>query len=122
MAAQVFCFLADNLPKPLLDSRIVHVVVVYPILVASVVRWVYVDTFDLTSVSRQQSLQRFEVITFNEQILSVRVSERKIGVAFQQPRRDMPMMINDSFFANPVECWHPCSLLVFKSKSCSVSY
>ncbi len=52
MAAQVFRFLTDNLPEPLLDSRIVNVVVVDPVLVACVVWRVDVDTLHLSSVPR----------------------------------------------------------------------
>ena len=41
---------ANRFSKPFLDSRVVNVVVIDPILVPGIVRWINEDAFDFTSV------------------------------------------------------------------------
>ena len=43
MACQVLTLFADNLTQPLLDLRVIDIIVVDPALVAGVVRWIYQD-------------------------------------------------------------------------------
>lgn len=44
MAGQVLALFAHHFAQPLLDFRVVHIVVVYPALVAGVIRRIYVPT------------------------------------------------------------------------------
>ena len=59
MACQILAFLADYFAQPLLNMRIIDIIVVAPLLIASVVRRIDVDALHPTLILRQQSFQGF---------------------------------------------------------------
>ena len=83
VAAEVFGFFADDLTEPLADAGIVDVVVVDPAFVAGVVRRVDVNALDLPAISRQQRLECFEIISFDQQVFRFRIAHRQLRIALQ---------------------------------------
>ena len=69
MAAEIFCFFADDLFKPFLDTGVIDIVVVDPVLVAGVVRRVDVNALHLAVVIGQECLERFQVVAMNDEIV-----------------------------------------------------
>ena len=70
-----------HLAQPFLHHGRVHVVVVNPILVASVVGWVSVDAIHLTVVIRQQRLQRLEAVAMHHQVVvQARLRRQALGL------------------------------------------
>lgn len=102
MAIQRLAFLTDDLTQPLTDQRAVDVVVVGPALVACVVRRIDVDALHLPRVVRQQRFERDKVVALHDEIAVSRLAAGKLRHVFQQMKRHLQMMIDDSFLAYPV--------------------
>ena len=74
MAGQVLALFADNLAQPLLDFRVVDIIVVDPALVARVVGRIDIDTFDAPLVPGQQGFQGFQIIAPDKIMFSLPLS------------------------------------------------
>ena len=75
---------AQRPAQPVADLRAVDVVVVDPAFVAGVVRRVDVDALHLPRVTRQQRLERLQVVALHDQIAAVRVAARQLRHRLQQ--------------------------------------
>ena len=109
MTAEVLALLADDLPEPLLDSGVVHVVGVDPPLVASVVRRIDVDAVDPALVLGQQGLQRLEVVPVDDHVPAVRpaaVQHALLGHALEHAIRDVAVVVDHLLLTHPVESRH----------------
>ena len=110
MAGEVFGFFTDNVAEPLFDFRRIHVIVVNPSFVASVVRRINVDTLDFARIVRQERFQRHKVIALNKHISRILVAVGQFRNFIQQVKRHLLIVIYHSFFANPVKRRHIDSL------------
>lgn len=66
------------------------------------VRRVDVDALHLAAVVRQQGLQGQEIVSLDQQIAGAGIADREAGVNFSR-WRDFAMLIENGFFADPVE-------------------
>ena len=117
VAAQVLTLLADNLPQPLLDFRIIHIVVVDPFLVSGIVGWIDIDTLDSPLVFGKQGFQRFEVVAVNDFIATICGSRVSWIICpesvfmLQHPIRHFLMVIDNFLLSYPSQCRHMFILL-----------
>lgn len=120
MTAQILALLAYDLAQPLLDFRVVHVVVVNPLFVARVVRRIDIDTLHATFVFGQQRFQRLQIVAMYDSVAALRrcpvavILRPKPVLVFQHPIRYIVMMIDNLIFSYPSQCRH--SLLSYKSQ------
>ena len=70
MAGQILAFFADNLAQPLLDLRVIDIIVVDPALVAGVVWRIDVNTLDAPLIPGQQGFQGFQIIAPNDHVFA----------------------------------------------------
>ena len=111
MAGQVLALFADNLAQPLLDLRVVDIIVIDPALVARVVRRIDIDALDAPLIPGQQRFQRFQIIAPNDHVLAAVVRLVlsvfiKAVLALQHPKRHVLMVIDHLAFSNPFKRWH----------------
>ena len=112
VSAEVFALLADDLPEPLPDARVVYVVVVDPSLVAGVVRRIDVDAVNLALVLRQQRLERLEVVAVDDHVPAVRpaaVQHALLGNALKHAIGHVTMVVDHLVLAHPVQSRHVSS-------------
>jgi hypothetical protein len=107
---------SDDVAQPLANPRVVHVVVVDPVLVARVIGRVDVDALDLPAIAREEGLEGFEVVALDQEILGLGVADGKFPVTFQQSRRHSAMVLDDGFLSDPIQRWH--SVLVRLATYC----
>src|ERR1044072_2951382 len=97
--------------QPFQYTRIIHIIVVHPSLVAGVVRWIDVNTFDPPFVFGKQGFQRFEVIAVDDPVsgackfLLLSFFSETIRM-FEYAERHIHMMVDYFFLSYPVEGWH----------------
>ena len=111
MAGQVLALFADNLAQPLLDFRVIDIIVINPALVAGVVGRIDIDALDAPLIPGQQCFQGFQIVAPDDHIfaavifvvLSIFI---KAILALQHPKRYFLMVIDDLVFSNPFKCWH----------------
>jgi hypothetical protein len=96
----------------------VHVVVIYPLFVSGVVRWVYIDALDAPFILWQEGFEGFEVVAVNNFVANLSpcplsTREREAGLrrlkgvfVFKYPKGDVLMMILYFFFSYPMKCGH----------------
>ena len=126
MAGQVLALFADNLAQPLLDFRVVDIIVVDPALVARVVGRINVNALDAPLIPGQQRFQGFQIIAPDNHIFTAVIffmlALLVIAVlALQHPERHFLMVIDDFTFSNPFQCWHGVFLhksILVKDLSC----
>jgi len=105
----------NGFPQPFLDGWAVDVVVVDPTFIAGIIGRIDEDAFDSAGVVGEECFEREEVIAFNEEVAStegfVLNPEGSIAVVGECMYWHFIVMVNDSFFADPIERWHVCSFL-----------
>ena len=112
MARQILSFFSHDLPEPGADARVVHIVIVDPILVPRVVRRIDVDAIHAPLVLRQQRLQRHEVVAVDDHVpvvrAALRMHARRIKRIFflQHMIRHVEMMIHDLALPDPLQHRH----------------
>ena len=111
MACQVLALFADNLAQPLLDLRVIDIIVVDPALVAGVVGWINVNALDAPLIPGQQRFQGFQIIAPDNHVLAAVVLVVlpvfiKAILALQHPKRHVLMVIDHLALSNPFKCWH----------------
>ena len=70
MACQILAFLADYFAQPLLNMWIIDIIIVAPLLIASVVRRIDVDALYPALILRQQSFQGFQIIAVDNHVIT----------------------------------------------------
>jgi hypothetical protein len=104
--------------QPLADYRAVHIIVISPAFVTGVVGWVNVNTFNLTRVIREQGLERNEVVPLDNEVAFSRLTARQFRYIFQKVKRDLVMVVYDSFLTDPVQSGHyKLRLIIQREKS-----
>jgi hypothetical protein len=78
VAVERLPFFANDLPEPLANDRTIHVVVVSPPFVASVVRRIDLDALHLPRVVGEQRFQRDEIVALNDQIAVARLTAGEV--------------------------------------------
>ena len=112
VAAQVFTLLADNRAQPLLDFRIIHIVVVDPFLVPGIVGRIDINALDSPFVFGQQGFQRFKIVAVNDFITAIcgsRVSRiicPESVFMLQHPIRHFLMVIDNFLLSYPSQSRH----------------
>lgn len=100
----------NGFPQPFLDGWAVDVVVVDPVFVAGIVGRIDEDAFDSAGVVGEECFEREEVIAFNEEVAStegfVLNPEGSTAVVGECMYWHFIVMVDDSFFADPIERWH----------------
>ncbi|GAB2726422.1 hypothetical protein GCM10027019_02200 [Melaminivora jejuensis] len=120
MPIQRLAFLADHFAQPFPDLRAVDVVVVDPAFIAGVVRRVDVDALHLPGIARQQRLERMQVVALHDEVARVFALPRAAGelrYRLQQTEWHFLVVLDDGFFADPVQCGHGRWFLVGSSRS-----
>lgn len=118
VAAQILALLAHDLAQPLLDFRVVHVVVVNPLFVARVVRRIDIDALDSPLVFGQQRFQRLQIVAVYDLVAAlrlrpvVRVFRPEPILVLQHPIRHIAMMIDNLIFSYPSQYRHIFFLLL----------
>ena len=100
MAAEILTLFTDHFAKPLLDLRIVDIVVIHPAFIARIIWRIDVDALNLSLIFRQQRFQRFQIISVNNHILTF-ISAISI-LLIQNSVRYIHMMIDDLVLSDPV--------------------
>ncbi len=111
MAGQVLSLFADNPAQPLLDLRIIDIIIVDPALVAGVIGRINVNALDAPLIPGQQRFQGFQIVAPDDHVfaavifvvLSIFI---KAILALQHPKRHVLMVIDHLAFSNPFKCWH----------------
>ena len=122
VAAQVLTLLADNLAQPLLDFRIIHIVVVDPFLVPGIVGRIDIDALDSPLVFGKQGFQRFEVVAVNDFITAIcrsrvsRIIYPEPIFVLQHPIWHLLMVIDNFLLSYPSQCRH--MLFFFRNFFC----
>jgi hypothetical protein len=111
VARGVFAFLSDGLADPLFELRLGEVVVVDPPLVAGVVGRVDIDALDFARVSREQRLERQQVVPLDDQVSIKRRlgpfgQQRELGIELQPVMGHRVVIGLDDGFALEVQRWH----------------
>ena len=111
MAGQVLALFADNLAQPLLDLRVVDVIVIDPALVAGVVGRIDIDALDTPLIPGQQRFQGFQIVAPDDHVLAAVILVVlsvfiKAVLALQHPKRHFLMVIDHLAFSNPFKCRH----------------
>ena len=109
VAGEILTLLTDDVANPLADTRIVDVVVVFPVLVAGVVWRIDVDAVDPALVLGQQRLQRLEVVAVDDHVPAVRaaaVEHALLGHALEHAIRDVTVVVDHLLLAHPIESRH----------------
>jgi len=107
-----FGFLSvEGLFEPLLEQRMVDIVVIAPILVTGIVRWIDVDAFDSPFVLRKECLECIEIVPMDDHVLGTIVllvlTVLVIRVdSFQGTIRDRPVMVDDLLLSDPIQYRH----------------
>ena len=60
----------------------------------------------MAGVARQQRLQGVQVIALHDEVARIRWAAGKPRDRLQQSERDVFVMLDDGFFADPVQGWH----------------
>ena len=106
---EVLAGFAHDFAQPLQQSRVVHVVVVHPLLFPRVVGRVDVDALDASFVFGQESFQGFQVIAMDNLVAAAGFGfrpaffRRKAVLVLQYSEGDFLMVVNHLFFSNPLE-------------------
>ena len=111
MAGQVLALFADNLAQPLLDLRVIDIIVIDPALVAGVVGRIDIDALDAPLIPGQQRFQGFQIIAPDDHVFAAVILVMlpvfiKAVLALQHPKRHVLMVIDHLAFSNPFKCWH----------------
>ena len=102
MAGQVLSLFADNLAQPLLDLRIIDIIIVDPALVAGVVGRIDIDALHAPLIPGQQGFQGFKVVTPDNHVVAAVVRAClsvfiKAVLALQHPKRHFLMVIDSGY-------------------------
>ena len=105
---EVLAGFAHHFAQPLQQARVVHVVVVHPLLFTRIVGWVDVDALDASFVFGQKGFQCFQVITVDYLIAIVGFGVlltvwRETILVLQHLEGHFLMVINYFFFSYPLE-------------------
>ena len=111
VAGQVFALFAYHFAQPLLDFRVVHIVVIHPTFVAGVIGRINVNALHPALIPGQQGLQCVQIVPVDDHILTAVVLGVlailvKAVLAFQHPEGHLLMMVDDLLFSNPFQCRH----------------
>jgi len=80
--------------------------------VAGVVGWVDVNALHLIAVIGQQGFERVQIVALDEQVAGAGLADRAVAVAVDEAVGDVLIVIDDGFFADPVERGHGLIILV----------
>lgn len=105
MPRKVVYFRTYHLAKPFSDMRVVHIVVIHPILITCVVGRIDVNAFDSILVFREQGFEGFKIVAMDNHIAAVGGVAEGI-FAVEHPKRHVVVMGDDLVFANPIQCGH----------------
>ena len=111
MACQILAFFTNDFAQPLLNMRIIDIIVVAPLLIASVVRRIDVDALHPTLILRQQSFQGFQIIAVDNHVITAVVLGMlahfvKAILTLQHTERHFLMMIDNFAFSDPFQSRH----------------
>lgn len=111
MTGQVLALFADHLAQPLLDLRVIDIIVVDPTLVAGVVGRIDVDALDAPLILGQQRFQGLQIIAADDHVLAAVILVMlsvfiKAVLALQHPKRHVLMVIDHLALSNPFKCRH----------------
>ena len=111
VAGEVLALFAHHFAQPLLDFRVVHIVVVHPALVAGVIGRIDVDALHPALIPGQQSLQRVQIIPVDDHVFAAVILGMlailvKTILPVKHPERHFLMVVDDLLFSNPLQCWH----------------
>ena len=111
MAGQVLALFAHHFAQPFSDFRVVHIVVVYPALVAGVVGRINVNAFHSSLIPGQQCFEGFQIVPVDNHILAavilgVLAVFIKTILPVKYPEGHLLMVVDDLLFSNPFQCWH----------------
>lgn len=109
MTGEVLTLRTDNLSDPTLDSRVVYVVVIDPLLFSGVIRRVYVDAVNASLEIGKQSLQRLQVVAVDDQISAVgaRIIQNALfGNALKYAKGHVAMVVDHLVLAHPIQRRH----------------
>ena len=70
MPREILPFLPHDLAQPALDDRIIHRIIVYPSFIASVIRWIDVDTLHSPLILGEERLQGKQIVPMDHHILA----------------------------------------------------
>jgi hypothetical protein len=107
MPGEVLALFAYDLPKPLADFGVVHIVIVYPALIAGIVRRIYVDALNAALVPGQQGFEGLQIVAVDNHV-GAAVILRMLPVLIeailplQDAIRHFLMMVNDFVLPYPV--------------------
>lgn len=112
MSRKVLSLFANYLSEPLAYLGAIHIIIVNPPLITSVIGWVDIDTLHLPRVIGQQGFQGFEVVALDQQVPRLGVARRQLRVAMDEPIGHLAMMVLHRALADPVQRGHrspsPC--------------
>ena len=100
VAGEVFGFLADNLSQPFADFGRVYIVVVNPVFVSCIVRWIYVYALNASFVFGQKGFEGFEVVAVNYLVVAGIVAKGVFLVECAE--RHIVVVVYHRFFSYPV--------------------
>ena len=111
MPGKILALFAHHFAQPLFDLGVIDIVVIYPALVASVVRRINVDALYLALVPGQQGFQRLQIVTVDHHVFTAVVLDVLSGfviavLALQHPVRYFLVVVYHLVFSNPFKCWH----------------
>ena len=112
VTAQIFPFFANNFTQPLLDMRVVHIIVIHPLLFTSIVRRIDIDAIHSSLIFRQQRFQCNKIIPMNNHVAAMRlrcirfILGPKPILVFQRIKRHFQMVIHHLIFSYPIQYRH----------------
>ena len=108
---QVLTLATHDLTQPSGDLGVIHIVVVYPPLIAGVVGGIDIDAPDAATKPWKQRLERLQIVSADDHVPAAVVFLMRACLimavyTFQHAERDMPVMVDDFVFADPFQCGH----------------
>lgn len=109
MSCEILTFGTNDLSNPLLDSRVIDVVVVNPLFLARVVRRIDVDAVDLALILGEERLQSFEIVSVDDHVSAVgtiAVENALVGDALEYAIGHLVIVVDDLVFSHPIKRRH----------------
>ena len=103
MSRKVFSLFANDLSKPFSYFRAVYIIVIHPILIASIIWRIDIDALYATFIFWEQSLECFKIVSMNDLIFGCAPFTVEGFLQFQCTKRNIQMMIQYSIFSEPIQ-------------------
>lgn len=112
MACEILSLSSDYFTEPSENMRVIYIIIITPFLIPRIVRRIDINAVYPSFIFWKERFEGGEIVTMNYLIscsawhCAVRAFTIKAITMFQHAERDIRMMCDYLFFADPIKCWH----------------